>query len=992
MVQKDTLPGDLLACVAAALAALLLTTGSAESLFSISAYAALALAFFLPGYALSVAVFPGRNDLEDRSRAALILLFSATSAFLLGLFLNFIGHLNAASLSQLLVFLAAAAIAVAHLHRSSLPRSRRFSPGQRRNLRSTWKMQPSKALPGSGAVLPLILVALVLIAAAVGLGHFMHPQSENGFTEFVVDGSEEGSSPLQAVAGQARESLVRIVNHEGRSEDYTLLLLSNGRKVWSDQLELDDGEQWNRSVSYTLQEPGISQVLDFLLYRSGNSTSPYLSQRLLFDVGSPERTLESANASNETEASQATLAGDSAASSTPAPVVLASTSSSGSSSSGSSGSSSGSTSRSTTKPASASAGSEESTAAESYVSEPLPQAEDGAYDLSGQDDQLDDQPDGQSDGQSDDRSDSQSPAEASATSEAAGEEGLTAPSESDAGPKGAVSAPSIPTIVPLRKIEELEASLNSSLEASLRNEGQVDGVAEDLPEDETLGAPSEPEETAAEPLASEPSKPENDSSISKAAEPALIDVNSSVLAAEDESSDNRVPQITDLYSDRPSPQPQGTTVIWTAKADDPEDDALNYKFYLDGKAVTSWTRSNTWNWLSTGSPAGEHLISVWVRDGNHADKKGCDCFMNRTFSLRSPNEMPALIDLLPDKSSPQPAGGSITWRVNARDPEEDQILYRFFLNGQAVTEWQKSGIWIWPTSGLPSGDYQVKVWIRDGMHAAADRFDASKEALFSLADSNSVPSLNSFSPDLPDPQTPGSVVTWTAVATDPEGDPVLYRFLINDAAATAWSGSGSWSWNTTGMQDGNYKIGVQVRDGLHGDSEKADGSMDFTYTLQSSNQKPAISSLEADKSSPQAQGAEIAWTAEVSDPEGDPVLVRFLLNGRPQTGWSRSTTWTWDTGDLTEGTYRIGVSARDGLHADSEGYDNYWETPFVLRSAIDQQIDELMSTRGQNKASYQSTDIALSADNDTTVYAVLGKTRDDSSQNTGVRDTYRVGD
>jgi uncharacterized membrane protein len=963
--QKETFPGDLLVCVTIALAALLLTIGTVEAVFWNGAYVALALVFFLPGYALSIAFFPGQNDLERTSRAALILLLSATSVLLLGLFLKFIDHLDAGSLSQMLALLAAAAIAGAHLRRSSLPKSRRFSPGKRQNLRSTWKVQPAKIPARTRIILPLILVALVLIAAAVGLSHFMSPQSENGFTEFVVDGEEKGGDSLQATVGQARESLVRIVNHEGRTVDYSLLLLANGRKLRSDELELEEGGLWDQSVSYTLQEPGKSQVLDFLLYKDDNSTAPYLSRQLTFNVVDQENATEKINASNETEPSQASLAEDTAINSTSPPVVLSSTFSS---------SSSGSTSRSTKK--SAETGSAESSADESnesQVQESEQGAEEEASNLSAMD--------------------NQSLAEAS---EVALEENQTEAYDREIMSEKAMAAPSIPEILPLQKIEELEASLNFSheIEAQHSEEEKASetAVSEDRQSTDSADVPSDLEEEPAGQL----SKPENESHALKTPESSTTDENTSIQVQfpqfpENESSANQTPQIIDLNSDKPSPQQQGITVIWTVKADDPEDDVLSYKFYLDNKAVTSWTRSNTWNWFSTGSSAGEHQISVWVRDGKHADKKSFDSLMNRTFVLLFPNQTPVLIDLAPDRASPQPAGTSITWKADAKDPDGDRILYRFFLNGQAVTDWQQSGIWVWPTAGESSGDYQVKVWVRDGIHATADRFDASREVPFSLADTNLAPSLNSFSPDRSDPQPPGAHVTWTAGASDPEGDLILYRFLVNGKAATDWSGSSSWAWNTADMPEGDYRIRVEVRDGQHADEDMADSSMDFTFALESSNRKPVITTLKSDKSSPQAQGSEVTWTAETFDEDGDPVLLQFSLNGRPQTTWSNSPTWTWITEYTTEGTYRIGVSARDGIHAGSDGYDDYRETAFVLRSKIDQQIDELMSKRGDEKADYQSTDITLSGDNNSTVHAVLGKSRDDSSQNTGVRETYKVG-
>ena len=60
-----------------------------------------------------------------------------------------------------------------------------------------------------------------------------------------------------------------------------------------------------------------------------------------------------------------------------------------------------------------------------------------------------------------------------------------------------------------------------------------------------------------------------------------------------------------------------------------------------------------------------------------------------------PNEMPVIADLSADKASPQETGSIVTWAAQANDPENDPILFRFFLNGLPTTDWQSSNQWAW---------------------------------------------------------------------------------------------------------------------------------------------------------------------------------------------------------------------------------------------------------------------------------------------------------
>jgi hypothetical protein len=50
------------------------------------------------------------------------------------------------------------------------------------------------------------------------------------------------------------------------------------------------------------------------------------------------------------------------------------------------------------------------------------------------------------------------------------------------------------------------------------------------------------------------------------------------------------------------------------------------------------------------------------------------------------NEPPEIRSLMPSPASPQEVGTVIVWTADVFDQENDGILYRFFLNGQPVTQ------------------------------------------------------------------------------------------------------------------------------------------------------------------------------------------------------------------------------------------------------------------------------------------------------------------
>jgi hypothetical protein len=175
-----------------------------------------------------------------------------------------------------------------------------------------------------------------------------------------------------------------------------------------------------------------------------------------------------------------------------------------------------------------------------------------------------------------------------------------------------------------------------------------------------------------------------------------------------------------------------------------------------------------------------------------------------------PHNLPPLVDnLTPDKPSPQNAGETITWTAKAVDYEDDMIQYKFFLNGDSVTEWSPQNFW---------------VCIRDSKHASKDSYDSCKISDFIILDINQAPIIGSLVPNLPSPQEAGINVIWTALASDFDGDIGQYKFFLDGQPKTDWSDDPTWVWTTSNSNIGAHVIEVKVKDNKHnpdGDDSKA---------------------------------------------------------------------------------------------------------------------------------------------------------------------------
>ncbi len=297
------------------------------------------------------------------------------------------------------------------------------------------------------------------------------------------------------------------------------------------------------------------------------------------------------------------------------------------------------------------------------------------------------------------------------------------------------------------------------------------------------------------------------------------------------------------------------------------------------------------------------------------------------------NLPPVLKALVPDRASPQLQGSAIFWKAEATDEEGDKILYRFFLDGREVRKWSKINSWSWLTQGLPAGDYQITVLAIDGNHAASDSFDSIINASFTLSLPNRAPVLQQLKPDKASPQGKGSIITWTASASDPDNDQINFRFMKNDKAESDWSTSSSWVWDTSSEKPGEYKITVLAKDGLHASRDAFDSSLEDKFVLTLPNSIPEVTELKADRPSPQTAGSAITWTASAVDPDGDAISYKFLVNDIEAGQWSPSNSWAWDTSSVSPGEYRIKVLARDGRHSSEESFDSFKDAVMTIAVA-----------------------------------------------------------
>jgi hypothetical protein len=145
---------------------------------------------------------------------------------------------------------------------------------------------------------------------------------------------------------------------------------------------------------------------------------------------------------------------------------------------------------------------------------------------------------------------------------------------------------------------------------------------------------------------------------------------------------------------------------------------------------------------------------------------------------------------------------------------------------------------------------------------------------------NRSPVIDSLLPDKPSPQNAGSVITWTATASDPENDPILYRFLLNDQPVTDWQTQNRWAWTTGDAPVGDNRIGVKIIDGKHAGWEDFDDQRYVSFAIiADATTRPAILSQSAENS------ADTPVTIESQRMRGYQVFLDGIFIGTEGTGY-----------------------------------------------------------------------------------------------------------
>jgi len=284
---RGALPGDLLASILLALFTLLFTLAPLLSDLPVRVPLGLAMVLFVPGYSLIAALFPRRDDLDGIERVALSFGLSIAVVPLIGLLLNYTPW--GIRLTPVVVSLALFTIAMAitaHWRRTQLPEDQRFSVQFRRGIDAVKAELLAESHSRLDKALTILLVLSIIASVTALVYVIVTPKQGEKFTEFYIlgPGGMAYDYPTAVEAGRQSTVIVGVVNHEYALVNYTMDLAISNSTILQKKVSLEHNQTWEKPVVYTLNQPGDSQKLQFLLYRENNFTAPYRDLHLWVNV------------------------------------------------------------------------------------------------------------------------------------------------------------------------------------------------------------------------------------------------------------------------------------------------------------------------------------------------------------------------------------------------------------------------------------------------------------------------------------------------------------------------------------------------------------------------------------------------------------------------------------------------------------------------------------------------------------------------------------
>lgn len=355
---------------------------------------------------------------------------------------------------------------------------------------------------------------------------------------------------------------------------------------------------------------------------------------------------------------------------------------------------------------------------------------------------------------------------------------------------------------------------------------------------------------------------------------------------------NNSPIITRISS-TPESAIGGTVFLLKVVASDPDKDSLLYKWSCLGGELIDGDDKTTVNWKSPVKNVDTtYIIKVTVFD--------------RLSSVDGTHEIVVTGNAAPiiskiTSTPPTGVGGTIfSLKAVASDPENDSLAYKWTSDGGGFPDGDNLAIVNWksPASNLVK-KYNLKVTVSDGLSYSY------KSLQISVAKNNS-PIIKQMT-STPETGTGGTIFSLNVDASDPDNDPLTYKWTSEEGVFTEGDTLATVKWKSLVSDiDKLLAFRVKVSDGLN--------SVENVIEIGVLSNAPTISQVIA--TPPTGVGGTIfSLRVVASDPDKDPLNYIWSCNdgGFPDGDNLAIVKWKSPV-KSTDATYTLKISVSDGQY------------------------------------------------------------------------------
>ncbi|NEQ42484.1 MAG: tandem-95 repeat protein [Leptolyngbya sp. SIOISBB] len=285
------------------------------------------------------------------------------------------------------------------------------------------------------------------------------------------------------------------------------------------------------------------------------------------------------------------------------------------------------------------------------------------------------------------------------------------------------------------------------------------------------------------------------------------------------------------------------------QAQDADGEVTGYRLISGPEGMTIDETTGVVRWTPTAGQTGVADVVVVAIDNDGA-------FSGQEFTVSvvaaAPNDAPEIL------STPRTQTRIETlyfYQLQATDPNGDPLTYSV-VDGPAGLTIDENGLVLWTPTAAQQGSNAVTLQVSDGRGEVLTQSFAIAVNDFAL---NTAPTITS------DPASLGATVDrvyqYNAMATDPDGDVVLWQLLEAPTGMSVDAEAGTLRWQPGAEQLGNHIVILQAID-----TQGAFTQQSFELTVRGTNLAPLITSIPLTSAA-----AEAAYTYQVNatDVDGD---------------------------------------------------------------------------------------------------------------------------